>query len=103
MKNESFISKPKIQLRADKTNGTIEIASHTQLTDVPAFAWEYKLGNRSAIEQILDQYKERKPKDASIAERLNNYKFEDYKEQVIELLKRVCNVYSHRTRMLRLS
>ncbi len=90
--DEPFIAKPKTKLRADKINGTIEIDSHTQLTGVPALAWEYKLGNRSAIEWILDQYKERTPKDATIAERFNTYKFEDYKEQVIDLLKRVCNI-----------
>ncbi len=33
-----------------------------------------------------------KPQDATIAERFNTYKFEDYKEQVIDLLKRVTNV-----------
>jgi predicted helicase len=90
--DETFIVKPKTKLRADKTNGTIEIDSHTTLTGVPALAWEYKLGNRSALEWILDQYKEKKPSDATIAERFNTYKFEDYKEQVIDLLRRVCNV-----------
>lgn len=40
----------------------------------------------------LDQYKEKKPQDATIAERFNTYKFEDYKEPVIDLLKRVTNV-----------
>ena len=73
-------------------NGTIEIDSHTTLTGVPLLAWEYKLGNRSALEWILDQYKEKKPSDATIAERFNTYKFEDYKETVIDLLKRVCTV-----------
>jgi predicted helicase len=90
--NEPFIVKPKTKLRADKGEGTIEIDSHTTLTGVPALAWEYKLGNRSALEWILDQYKEKKPQDATIAERFNTYKFEDYKEQVIDLLKRVCSV-----------
>ncbi|MEO8073503.1 MAG: type ISP restriction/modification enzyme, partial [Acidobacteriota bacterium] len=47
---------------------------------------------RSALEWILDQYKEKKPKDATIAEKFNAYKFADYKEQVIDLLMRVCNV-----------
>ena len=92
MEKETFTVKPKTKLRADKTNGTIEIDSHTTLTGVPALAWEYKLGNRSALEWILDQYKEKKPSDATIAERFNTYKFEDYKEQVIDLLRRVCNV-----------
>ncbi len=90
--DEPFVAKPKTRLRADKINGTIEVDSHTQLTGVPALAWEYKLGNRSALEWILDQYKEKKPSDATIAERFNTYKFEDYKEQAIDLLKRVTNV-----------
>jgi predicted helicase len=92
IEKETFIAKPRTKLRADKVNGTIEIDSHTQLTNVPALAWEYKLGNRSALEWILDQYKEKKPSDATIAERFNTYKFEDYKEQTIDLLKRVTNV-----------
>lgn len=89
---KDFIPAPKTKLRADKQQGTIEIDSVTILTGVPALAWEYKLGNRSALEWILDQYKEKKPKDATIAEHFNTYKFADYKEQVIELIKRVTNV-----------
>jgi predicted helicase len=64
----------------------------TELSGVPALAWEYKLGNRSALEWILDQYKEKKPSDPTIAEKFNTYKFADYKEQVIDLLERVCTV-----------
>ncbi len=90
--DENFIAKPKTKLRADKSAGTIEIDSHTTLTGVPPLAWEYKLGNRSAIEWILDQYKEKTPKDATIRERFNTYKFSDYKESVIDLLLRVTNV-----------
>ena len=59
---------------------------------MPAAAWDYKLGNRSALEWILDQYKEKKPKDKTIAEKFNTYKFTDYKEHVIDLLQRVCTV-----------
>jgi len=62
------------------------------LKNIPALAWEYKLGNRSALEWILDQYKEKKPRDETIREKFNTYKFEDYKEEVIELLQRVCTV-----------
>ena len=90
--DEPFVAKPKTKLRADKEGGTIEIDSHTTLTGVPLLAWEYKLGNRSALEWILDQYKEKTPQDATIRERFNTYKFEDYKETVIDLLKRVTNV-----------
>lgn len=41
---------------------------------------------------MLDQYKEKKPKDLTIAELINTYKFADCKEHVINLLDRVCTV-----------
>ena len=59
---------------------------------MPPEAWEYQLGSRSALEWVLDQYKEKKPRDPTIAERFNPYRFADYKEQVIDLLRRVCTV-----------
>ena len=61
--------KVKVKLRSDKIAGTIEIDELTLIKDVPKEAWEYKLGNRSAIEWILDQYKEKKPSDPTIAEK----------------------------------
>ncbi len=85
-------SAPHPKLIADKTNGEIELDSETILRGVPSLAWEYKLGNRSALEWILDQYKEKKSADDTIAEKFNTYRFADYKEQVIDLLKRVCTV-----------
>ena len=65
---------------------------NTSLNGIPTEAWQYKLGNRSALEWILDQYKADKPKDPTIAEKFNKYKFSDYKEHVIDLLKRLCTV-----------
>jgi predicted helicase len=87
---DGFAPKPK--LKANKATGEIELDSITTLTGIPKIAWEYKLGNRSALEWVLDQYKEKKPGDPTIAEKFNTYKFADYKEHVIELLKRVCTV-----------
>ncbi|MFZ1398751.1 MAG: type ISP restriction/modification enzyme [Candidatus Promineifilaceae bacterium] len=72
--------------------GSIEIDTLTTLSGIPAEAWEYQLGNRSALEWVLDRYKERKPKDPTIREQFNTYRFRDYKEQVIDLLARVCTV-----------
>ncbi|MEO7672495.1 MAG: DNA methyltransferase, partial [Pyrinomonadaceae bacterium] len=43
-------------------------------------------------EWILDQYKEKTPQDATIREKFNTYKFADYKESVIELVKKVTTV-----------
>ena len=79
-------------LRADKERGVITLDDKTTLTGVPPDAWRYQLGNRSALEWVLDQYKERKPRDPTIAEKFNTYRFADYKERVIDLLMRVCTV-----------
>ena len=82
----------RVLLRADKERGTIALDANTTLRGVPEFAWEYQLGSRTALEWVLDQYKEKKPRDPTIAEKFNTYKFADHKEQVIDLLCRVCTV-----------
>ncbi len=89
-----FGIKPKIKVKLllIKEAGAIEIDELTTLTGIPDNAWEYRLGNRSALEWVLDQYKEKKPSDPTIAEKFNTYSFADYKEEVIELLKKVCTV-----------
>ncbi len=82
----------KARLRADKERGAIVLDERTTLAGVPAEAWEYRLGSRSALEWVLDQYKEKKPSDPTIRERFNTYRFADHKEKVIDLLRRVCTV-----------
>ena len=82
----------KVILRQDKEKGSIILDDKTTLTGVPPQAWRYRLGSRSALEWVLDQYKEKKPRDPTIAEKFNTYRFADYKERVIDLLKRVCTV-----------
>ena len=85
----------RVMLRAnakDKAQGVIRIDDQTTLSGVPADAWRYRLGSRSAIEWVLDQHKERKPRDAVVAEKFNGYRFAAHKERVIDLLMRVCAV-----------
>ena len=55
-------------------------------------AGSYRLGNRSGIEWVLDQYKEKTPKDPTIRAKFNTYRFADYKNHVIDLLGRVTRV-----------
>jgi predicted helicase len=83
---------PKAMLKADKDNGQIRLDSETALSGVPNEVWDYKLGNRSGLEWILDQYKEKTPKDPTIREKFNTYRFADYKKKVIDLLMRVTRV-----------
>ena len=87
-------------LRADNERGVITLDEQTSLQGVPTQAWEYRLGNRSALEWVLDQYKERKPRDPTIRERFNTYRFADHKEHVIDLLGRVCAVSAFTTNIV---
>ena len=75
-----------------KEAGAIEIDAITTLRGIAAEAWDYKLGNRSGLEWVLDQWKTHKISDPTVAEKFNTYRFADHKEVVIALLARVCTV-----------
>ena len=79
-------------LRADRESGRIVLDTQTSLAGVPPEAWDYRLGNRCALEWVLDQYKEKKPKDPTIREKFDTYRFADHKEKVIDLIARVTRV-----------
>lgn len=83
---------PKVTLKADKDAGAITLDSETTLSGIPPQCWDYKLGNRSGLEWVLDQYKEKTPKDPTIGEKFNTYRFAVYKEDVVKLLGRVARV-----------
>lgn len=82
---------PRTKLKADKISGIITIDENTELRGIPNSAWEYKIGNRSALEWVLDQYKTKSPKDESLTAKFNLYEFSSYKTEVITLLKKVCS------------
>ena len=79
-------------LRLDAERNRIVLDEQTTLAGVPDAVWWYQLGSRNAVAWVLDQYKERKPRDAAIRENFNTYRFADHKERVIELLARLCTV-----------
>ncbi|HET7412856.1 MAG TPA: type ISP restriction/modification enzyme, partial [Pararhizobium sp.] len=83
---------PKALLKADRDNGIIRLDTETTLSGIPKEAWDYRLGNRSGLDWILDQYKEKTPRDPTIREKFNTYRFADYKEKVIALIARVTRV-----------
>ena len=91
-RDKDGVSPGRAILRADREQGIIRLDEQTTLAGIPADAWRYQLGSRSALEWALDQYKERKPRDPTIAARFNAYRFAEHKEGVIELLGRVCAV-----------
>jgi predicted helicase len=83
---------PRVMLRAEKSGGRIVLDSETTLSGIPREAWAYELGNRSALEWVLDQHKEKVPKDPTVQAKFNYYRFADYKEIVVDLLARVTTV-----------
>jgi predicted helicase len=83
---------PKVILKSDPAAGTVKLDSETVLSGIPAAAWDYRLGNRSAIDWVLDQHREKTPKDPTIRAKFNTYRFADHKERVAGLLARVVRV-----------
>jgi predicted helicase len=80
------------KLRSEPDKGLVIVDSETQLTGIPREAWNYRLGNRSAIDWVLDQHKEKTPRDPTVRKKFNSYKFADHKESMIDLLARVITV-----------
>lgn len=70
------------------------------LAGIPPEAWAYQLGNRSAVDWVLDQHKEKKPKDPTIREKFDTYRLADHKERVITLLQRVARVSVETVRLV---
>ena len=60
------------------------------------FAWEYELGNRTALGVGTRPVQGEEAARSHYPGTFNTYRFADYKEEVIELLRRVCAV-SYRT------
>ncbi len=87
-------AKPKAILRvdADKENNVIVLYERTALEDLPPGVLDYRLGNRSALEWVFDQNREKTPRDPTVRKRFNTYQFDDHEERVIGLICRVTTV-----------
>jgi predicted helicase len=83
---------PRPILKSKPTEGIVVVDTETQLTGIPPEAWNYRLGNRSAIDWVLDQHKEKTPRDPTVAAKFNTYLFADHKESMIKLLAKVVRV-----------
>ena len=83
---------PRAILKSDPAKGNIALDGETVLSGIPPAAWTYRLGNRSALDWVLDQHRERTPRDPTIRARFDTYRFADHKERVVDLLARVARV-----------
>ena len=85
------------KLKFDKTKTKIIIDSSTELIGFPKSIFEYKIGNKTAIEWVLNQYREsaynlKQENEKILSEKFNSYKFKHHKEYVIELIKKLCTI-----------
>jgi predicted helicase len=85
-------TQPKTILRSVPEQGLVRVDEDMQIAGIPREAWDYRLGNRSAIDWVLDQHKEKTPRDPTIRAKFNTYRFADYKESMIALLAKVVRV-----------
>lgn len=90
--NNKKIDALKSIFKIDKNNGIVVLDEITTIKNIPKEIFNYKLGIRSCVEWILDQYKEKKVEDITIAEKFNEYKYSDYKEKIIMLLKKIISL-----------
>ncbi len=96
-RRETGAKSGKLKLKSNPEDGTIEIDAATTLADIPHEAWHYRLGNRSGLDWVLDQRKEKKVRDRTVEAWLVDnpdarYRFADHKERVIDLLALVARV-----------
>ncbi len=86
------IENPKSKLKIDKVLKSIVFDENTEISGITENVFKYQLGNRTAIEWILDQYKEREPSEPILSEKFNTYRMQNFKNQIIDLLGKICTV-----------
>ncbi len=59
---------------------------------MPPEAWDDRLGNRTALDRVLDRHREKTPKHPTIRARFDGCRFADHKARVADLLARVSRV-----------
>jgi predicted helicase len=65
---------PKPVLISDRDAGLLVLDSETTLAGVPPEAWDYRLGNRTALDWVLDQHEEKTPRDPTIRARSRRWR-----------------------------
>ncbi|PJF23234.1 MAG: hypothetical protein CUN56_01985 [Phototrophicales bacterium] len=73
-----------------KRGNSIEYNHTLTLKGIPAEAWEYKLGNRSALDWLIDQYRVKTHKRSGIVSDPNTYS--DDPRYIVELIERVTHL-----------
>ena len=76
------------KMRLDKSAGSVKVNDMLTLTGIPAEAHEYRLGNRSALEWVIDQYRV-KTKNGTTSD---PNRYSDDPRYIVDLVGRVVQV-----------
>ena len=76
-------------MRLGKDRRTIEVNDSLTLAGIPPEVFEYRLGNRSAIEWVIDQYRMKEDKRTGILSDPNNPEDPEY---IVRLVGQVVRV-----------
>jgi len=92
-------NKVRLSIKTNKQNIKIIVDDATTLENVPLAVLDWTFESKTPLAWILEFYKESKNQlrinscnDSKIRKRFNRYRFEDHKEEVITLLRRVTTV-----------
>jgi predicted helicase len=91
------VSNPKVKISYNKNKNIIELDQNTIIENIPKEIFTYKLGLRSPVEWILDQYKpptkikndEKLEYKKVLEKQFNTYNYTNYKEEIICLIKKL--------------
>jgi predicted helicase len=90
-------SKKATKIKIQKLENRIIIDENTAISNIPEECWNYYLGNRTALEWIVDQYQEvnynEKHIDGKILnQKFNTYRVKNHKEDLLNLIAKICTV-----------
>ena len=77
-------------MRLNKDRTALTVNDSLTLADIPPEAFQYRLGNRSALEWVIDQYQVSTDKRSGITSDPNRYS--DDEKYIVELVGRVVAV-----------
>jgi predicted helicase len=85
-------SSSEAKMKVDRNSGRILLDGRTLLEGLPKGIWDYRIGSRSAVEWIIDQYRDWQPTELILRQDYHTYQFKDYKEHVIDLVGIVAGI-----------
>ena len=95
--NESDVRITRMKIADENGSRVIHVAPGITVREIPACAWEYRVNGRSALEWIVERYRDDVDKASGIRNDCNEWNGADY---VLRLIRRVITVSVETVRIL---